>query len=184
MDGVRPTILVGVSGSAASAAALRWAAQEARARHGRLRIMLTWHSEQRAFYAHQAGRPDPHGQRDTASPALAETVRAVLGSGPRRNTTAEVVEGTAERILVAESSAVDLLVLGSGAGNTIGPVVRTCLTEAHCPVVVVRHKAAPGGTPQWSRQQPADRSAHRPLSRRLVAAASVMGRVPRPRLAE
>jgi nucleotide-binding universal stress UspA family protein len=180
----RPTILVGVSGSTASVAALRWAAQEARTRRGRLQVMLIWHSEQRAFYAYQAGLPDAQDQRDSALQALAETISAALGPGPRPNATAQVVEGTAERVLVAESAAASLLVLGSGSGRTIGPVVRTCVTEALCPVVVVSDRAAPGGNAQWSRRPPADGAARRALSRRSVAAASVMSRVPRPRLAE
>lgn len=178
----RPTILVGVGGSAASAAALRWAAQEVRARHGRLQILLIWHSELRAYYANWAGHPDPRDQRATSAQALARTVSEVLGSSPRRNITAEVVEGTPERVLVAESLRADLLVLGSEARSTIGPVVRTCLAEAHCPVVVSQ-KAAPG-TLQRSAQQPAGRSDYRTPSRRPVAAAIMMGRVPRLRLAK
>ena len=135
-DGV-PTILVGVSGSPASAAALIWAEDEAARRHGRLRIVRIWHPEQRAFYARQAGRADVAGERDRARRDLAETVRSVLGPGQQADATAEVVEGTAEQALVAESATADLLVLGAGPGISIGPVVRTCLRQAHCPVVVV-----------------------------------------------
>lgn len=132
-----PTILVGVSGSPASAAALRWAEDEAVRTHGRLRIVAIWHPEQRAFYARQAGRADAVGGSERARADLVETVRSVLGPGPQPGTTAEVVEGTAERALVAESARADLLVLGAGPGLSIGPVVRTCLRQAHCPVVVV-----------------------------------------------
>ena len=133
----KPTILVGVSGSPASAAALRWADDEALRSHSQLRIVLIWHQEQRAFYAGSSRRTEPSESREQAERDLAETVRTVLGQGPRSDATAEVVEGGAERELVAASAAADLLVLGSGSANTIGPVVRTCLTHAHCPVVVV-----------------------------------------------
>jgi nucleotide-binding universal stress UspA family protein len=134
-----PTILVGVSGSPASAAALRWAEDEAVRRHGRLRIVLSWQQERRAFYAHPPSRAGIDAGDKRARRALVDAVRAVLGPGPHDDATAEVVEGTAERTLVAESAGADLLVLGSGSSPSIGPVVRTCLSQARCPVVVVGH---------------------------------------------
>ena len=135
-DQSKPTILVGVSGSAASAAALRWAEDEAERLHGELRIVLTWQPERRASYALQPAQADGSAS-ERARRELAATVRAVLGPAPLHDTTAVVVEGRAERELVAESAGADLLVLGSGSGVSIGPVVRTCLSHAHCPVVVV-----------------------------------------------
>lgn len=138
----RPTILVGVSGSPASAAALRWAEDEAERRHGHLKIVLIWHPEPRAFYAHPVRRAEADRGPERARRDLAETVQAVLGAAPQDDTTTEVVEGTAERALVAESADADLLVLGSGSGASIGPVVRTCLRQAHCPVVVVSPRAS------------------------------------------
>jgi nucleotide-binding universal stress UspA family protein len=133
----RPTILVGVSGSPASAAALRWAHEEALRSHSWLRIVLIWHQEQHALYARPSCRTEPASGREQAERSVAETVRKALGDRPRTHATAEVMEGRAERELVAASAAADLLVLGSGSVNTIGPVVRTCLAHAHCPVVVV-----------------------------------------------
>jgi nucleotide-binding universal stress UspA family protein len=133
----KPTILVGVSGSPASAAALRWAEDEAERRHGELRIVLTWQPERRASYARlPLGADIPAGQ-ERAREELADAVRAALGPGSLPGTTTVVVEGQAERELVAESASADLLVLGSGSRTAIGPVVRTCLSHAHCPVVVV-----------------------------------------------
>ena len=136
-DQRKPTILVGVSGSAASAAALRWAEDEAERRHGELKIVLTWQPERRAPYARQPTRADGSAGPARARKELADAVRAVLGQNPMHDTTTVVVEGRAERELVAESADADLLVLGSGSGISIGPVVRTCLSHAHCPVVVV-----------------------------------------------
>jgi len=144
----RPTILVGVSGSPASKAALRWAENEAERRHGRLRIVLSWHPEQRAFYAGPARSPDGSGGRERALRNLSATLRAVLGPAPPTDTTADVIEGTAERILVAASGSADLLVLGSGPGMSIGPVIRACLSLAHCPVVVVSPRMVQADEPQ------------------------------------
>jgi len=140
---MRPTIVVGISGSQASAAALRWAADEARRRHCQLRIVLAWQPEQRAFYARPTGRPDEQCRQDDAAHHLMTIISAVLGPGPLGSTVASVVRGTAEQALVAESARADLLVLGSGSATTIGPVIRTCLTEARCPVVVVSQRAVP-----------------------------------------
>jgi len=137
----RPRILVGVSGSRASLAALRWAAYEAERQQGLLRAVLIWAPEQRASYARAVGGADAPQAHERARRTLADTLRTVLGPGPLANTTAEVMEGAAERVLVAESAEADLLVLGSTAPLTslrsIGPVVRTCLSLARCPVVVV-----------------------------------------------
>jgi nucleotide-binding universal stress UspA family protein len=130
-------IIVGVSGSPASAAALRWAENEAHRRHGELKVVRTWQPERRAAYASPPVRPDGRAGQEQARKELTDTVRAVLGPSPLPDTTTVVVEGTAERELVAESVGADLLVLGSGSRITIGPVVRTCLSHAHCPVVVV-----------------------------------------------
>jgi nucleotide-binding universal stress UspA family protein len=133
----KPTILVGVSGSPASAAALRWAEDEAERRHGELKVVRIWQPERRAPYARPPVRADGQPGPERARKELADTVRAVLGPRPLRDTTTVVVEGRVERELVAESAGADLLVLGSGSGSAIGPVVRTCLGYAHCPVVVV-----------------------------------------------
>jgi nucleotide-binding universal stress UspA family protein len=137
------TILVGVSGSPASLAALQWAEDEAERSQCRLRIVLICEDQQRASYAQQPPPSDGTDRVAKAQCVLTETVRGVLGSGPWHNTTVEAVEGRAEQALVAASERADLLVLGSGSTPVIGPVVRTCLTAAHCPVVVVGRVAEP-----------------------------------------
>lgn len=147
-----PTIVVGVSGSHASAAALRWAADETERRHGQLKVVVSWSQDQRAYYALPAQLEDPQRRRDKAGRDLDATMRTVLGPGPRGDTTTEVVEGTAERALVDRSAGADLLVLGSAsgitAGRAIGPVIRTCLSRAHCPVVVVSPENFPCRDPE------------------------------------
>jgi nucleotide-binding universal stress UspA family protein len=137
--GTRPTIVVGVSGSHASAEALRWAAGEARHRDADLHVVLCWSAEPRAYYAPPHGRQE-NGRREH-SLQLAATVRGVLDGDEPRGFTTEVVEGAAERALIDESAGADLLVLGSAssglAGGAVGPVIRACLCGAHCPVVVI-----------------------------------------------
>ena len=88
---------------------------------------------------------------------LAAAVRAVLGSEPPDGMTTEVAQGMAERALVEQSLSADLLVLGSASGlmtgRSIGPVIRACLSHAHCPVVVV----GPEGPRSRSRPHRGDR---------------------------
>jgi nucleotide-binding universal stress UspA family protein len=149
--GTRPAIVVGVSGSRASAEALRWASDEARRRDADLHVVLCWSAEPRAYYAPPHGR-QANGRYEHAC-QLAATLRDVLGADEPRGLTTKVVESTAERALISESAGADLLVLGSTssglAGGAIGPVVRACLCRARCPVVVIGpagdgHQDVPG----------------------------------------
>jgi len=148
-NAVRPTIIVGVSGSGASAAALRWAVAEARGRHAQLRVVRSWTPEQHAPYATLKGRPSADQQRTIASRDLAAAMRAMFGPAMPDGVVAELAEGMPERTLVDRSAAADLLVLGASsqptpAGRSAGPVIRTCLSRAHCPVVVVSADGGPG----------------------------------------
>jgi nucleotide-binding universal stress UspA family protein len=177
--GHTPVIVVGVSGSATSAGALRWAADEASREHGTLRVVRTWKSEPRAFYAHSASGPQEAArQHQLASDGLATTISAVLGSEDVSNVSAEVIEGMAERVLVDLSAGADLLVLGSASGlnegRSIGPVIRGCLSRAHCPVVVVGPEGPPSREPDYLDRM----TARLPDYRELLPAGAVPG--PRP----
>jgi nucleotide-binding universal stress UspA family protein len=133
-------VVVGVSGSRASAAALRWAAAEARRRSVRLRVVRSWDLAFTAAYSAAAGSLTPDQQRGAASEGLAAAVRATFGAMVPDAVGAELREGHAERTLVDLSADAGLLVLGSGSppAESAGPVIRACLSRAHCPVVVVR----------------------------------------------
>lgn len=137
----RATIVVGVSGSRASAGALRWAAAEAARRHAELHVVLVWSPEHRAAYAPPLPAADVQHQMLRARRLLAATMQAVLGPAARDDVVAEITEGTPERALVDRSGGAELLVLGSAshapAGYPIGPVIRSCLSHAHCPVVII-----------------------------------------------
>jgi nucleotide-binding universal stress UspA family protein len=137
----RPVVVVGVSGSAASAAALRWAAHEARRRGARLVAVRAWLPSQPAFYAVDAGHDADH-ERQAATSELAATLRATFGAKPPPGMFTEVTAGMPERVLVERSAGAEMLVLGSTsasnpAGASVGPVIRSCLSRAHSPVVVI-----------------------------------------------
>jgi nucleotide-binding universal stress UspA family protein len=146
-------ILVGASGSAASLRALRWAARQASERQARLDVVLTWQQKQGAYYAVESDYRVRGAQCDAAKNQLATIVLAVFGSATPAHVTAELVEGPAERVLADRSAGASLLVLGSTSspalrGRSVGPVIRSCLSRAHCPVVVVGPEQAAGNSRQ------------------------------------
>jgi nucleotide-binding universal stress UspA family protein len=179
---ISPTIVAGVSGSPASARALRWAADEARRRRGRLKVVLAWRMQHRAFYAPTPAQQELAARQQRARDGLAATVRAVLGPELAAEVTTEVTEGNPERALVESSTGADLLVLGAAsgqpAGRSLGPVVRTCLSRAHCPVVVVGPEGQ--GLPGSDHGDPAHLAANSSDDGKLTAA----GIVPAPRVGD
>jgi nucleotide-binding universal stress UspA family protein len=136
-------IVVGVSGSPASRTALSWAADEARVRHARLRVVRVWDPARHAApYARVGAAPTCDEELGTACGGLAEAVRAEFGPVLPDHVTAELPEGVPERVLVDRSAGADLLVLGMNTpawltGRSPGPVVRACLARSRCPVAVI-----------------------------------------------
>lgn len=175
MSGIdQPLIVVGASGSAASVAALRWAADEAKRRRARLHVVSSWEEELIAPYANAAA-PTPDQQRAAAGTGLATLLRTVFGPVPPAEVTAELTHGLAAHALIDRSAEADLLVLGSASapdrtGRSLGPVVRACLHGCPCPVVVVdaverpRHgsPAVQAHRPQPSTAAPATASSPQP----------------------
>lgn len=137
----RPVIIVGVSGSPSSARALRWAATEAARVDGQLKIVLVWRAEPRAFYAPATSTEEYQRREQRAVMGLTAMVRAEIGPARLGDAVTEVVHGVPERELIERSGSADLLVLGSGSaaitGRSIGAVIRACLSNARCPVVIV-----------------------------------------------
>ena len=140
-------IVVGIDGSAAAAAALRWAAAEARSRGVRLHVV----------YVRDLYRPEPAPYAlpgdsyadDLPVPpetALRQAVHAALGPDLPPGCLLEAAEGLPVRVLLDRAEGARLLVLGSrlagirrpdGPTVPLGPVVRDCVRGAPCPVVVV-----------------------------------------------
>jgi len=161
----RPVILVGVGGSSASLAALAWAANEARRRDAKLRVVQAWQPRPaRASYA-GTGRAGSGGtgsggtgtglaMESLAADRLAAHVCAVIGARADIDVVTDLIEGSPERVLAEASADADLLVLGSGnyapvaqadpliVDKPIGPVIRACLSHARCPVLIISAGAA------------------------------------------
>jgi nucleotide-binding universal stress UspA family protein len=138
-------IVVGVKRSAASLAALRWAAAEARLRRVTLHVVHAWEPAARpASYAILGDSPAGGQERLRAQDNLAAIMRAAFGAESPAGITAEVTEGRAERILADRSrdARACLLVLGAAAdtrvtGRPAGPVIRACMRSARCPLVII-----------------------------------------------
>jgi nucleotide-binding universal stress UspA family protein len=142
-----PLVVVGVDGSPTSAGALKWAAAYAAATGATIRAVLSWH------YPTAAG-PAPVG---VAPQSISDEVRAnmqnaldaelseVFGTATPPKVETKIAYGHPAQVLVEESGDADLLVVGnrghgSFTGMLIGSVSIHCVTNAACPVVVVRNK--------------------------------------------
>jgi nucleotide-binding universal stress UspA family protein len=136
-------IVVGVNRTAASVAALRWAAAEARLRRTTLHVVHAWEpATRRASYAILGDSPVLGQERRRAQDNLAAIMRAAFGGETPEDITAEVAEGMAERVLAHHSEDASLLVLGAAAdtgqsGRPPGPVIRCCMRSARCPLVII-----------------------------------------------
>jgi len=139
----RRRILVGTDGSAAAAAALRWAAAEARSRGVRLHVVYVRerYRPEQAPYA-QPGESYADDLPGPPETALRQAVRAALGPHLPPDCLLEAAEGLPVHVLLDRAEGARMLVLGSRlAGNRrpegptvpLGPVVRDCLRGAPCP---------------------------------------------------
>jgi nucleotide-binding universal stress UspA family protein len=140
-------VVVGVSPTSGSPAALRWAAEEARLRGAPLRAVMAWRPPRPP--AAPGGRPpaglptesvDPEA---TAHARLVDFVGAALGAA-RSDTAIDcvVVKGSALNALRSEARYADLLVIGEarpGRLNSVrsGLVAPKLVLDAGCPVVVM-----------------------------------------------
>ncbi|HEX6470260.1 MAG TPA: universal stress protein [Streptosporangiaceae bacterium] len=138
-------IVVGVTGSAASIEALRWAAEEARMSGGELTVVHAWLPPDRLYpapYAPARVRGSPKEAQRLAEAELAAAMRQVFVQAPAIKVR-EILEcGSPARVLLAAAGGANLLVLGghrskSPLTHTVGPVAAACLRRSPCPVVVV-----------------------------------------------
>jgi nucleotide-binding universal stress UspA family protein len=144
--GLRGRIVVGVDGTSASAAAVRWAVGEARLRQASVHLVFAYDRE-RDSHAPYAARLEPQPDEGRAARmALLAAERRARKALPPRRLSAELANGSPSKVLIDRSAGAELLVLGSAypqdwsAGQALapmGPVARACLHSAACPVVVV-----------------------------------------------
>lgn len=140
-------IVVGVDGSAASAAAVRWAAGEARLRGATVHLVCAYHYDPR-MRAPYAGVASPDEGYAGARAVLAAAKDLARRDLPPDRLTTELADELPVRALLERAVDAEMLVLGTSRADhepgqpapAVDSVARDCLCLACCPVVVV----APG----------------------------------------
>ena len=138
------TIVVGVDGSPGSRKALAWAAAEAADHGADLSVVNVWEHTllppAGSVSVSEHYVPDP-SQRTTDD--LVKVITEELGESPPVQVQAQVKEGRPAKVLIDESAAADLLVVGQRghggfAGLVLGSVSQHVAAYAKCAVTVVR----------------------------------------------
>ncbi|MGI5132834.1 universal stress protein [Pseudonocardia sp. CA-107938] len=137
-------IVVGVDGSDIALRAVRWAAREARRRRAPLRLVLAFTQVADYVVGHPAlGRRTWDLLLDRARQSLRAAAIAARRVEPAVSVMEELVIGFPTQVLVDESRAATLVVVGEqGTGGftaaLTGSVAVSVAAHAACPVVVVR----------------------------------------------
>ncbi|GIJ27078.1 universal stress protein [Micromonospora qiuiae] len=144
-------VVVGVDGSEIALQAVRAAAREAANRHRPLRIVhaFIW-PLMRVPLGPAPGAPAGAGLRNQAQRYVDEAVAEAGEATPEVAVEGAVVEGAASGVLLAESRAAALVVLGSRglggfAGLLLGSAAVQVSAHADCPVLVVRGEPPTNG---------------------------------------
>jgi nucleotide-binding universal stress UspA family protein len=137
-------IVVGIDGSPSSLAALEWASNYAELTGATLEVLMTW--EWPTSYGWSLPIPSGYEPGHDAAKALDEILEPRRREHPNITLQSAVLEGHAAPFLVKASQGADLLVVGSRghgefAGMLLGSVSEHCVTNAHCPVLVVRDRS-------------------------------------------
>jgi nucleotide-binding universal stress UspA family protein len=133
---VSGVVAVAFDGSEGSRRALRWAAEEARIRDARLRVVRAW------SYMDQGETFDPKYCDDDARREIDEAVAALGEVTAGLDVESVTVNDLAARGVLTGAGDADLLVVGSRghggvAGLLLGSVSRHVAHHARCPVVIV-----------------------------------------------
>lgn len=140
-------VVVGVDGSPAAQAALRWAVADARRRGCRGDVISAWHPDHGVMIgpvpAEIFAEVTPQALQAAAQKVLDQAVQGFEGVEIRRT----LVEGDPRDALVEASKDAELLVVGNRGHSAIveavlGSVSAYCVHHAACPVVVIREQKA------------------------------------------
>ena len=143
----RGRIVVGVDGTTASAAAVRWAIREALLRQASVHLVFADDRGRRIRAPYARWRDEPRPDQDqAATAALGAAEQQASRALPPARLSSERAAGSPSRVLIDRSAGAEMLVLGrayqpgqsaSDAWPPMGPVTRDCLDGAACPVVVM-----------------------------------------------
>ncbi len=142
MSGPRDELLivVGVHGTAASDAAVDWAAREARLRCASVHLVLA--RDPASLHQAPYARPACRAAGQPGVRTLASAASRAAGLLPLSRVTSEVADGLPAKILLDRAEGAALLVLGTtrpdgDPATSLSPVARACLRRSPCPVVIV-----------------------------------------------
>jgi nucleotide-binding universal stress UspA family protein len=135
---MRYHIVAGVDGSRHSAAALRWAVQEAKSHQGEVTALFVWQIPFLSF----PGAFEREELETRAKEFIIETVSAIVPR-PAVPLRTVVAEGDPVQSLTEAAKGADLLALGTRghspiAGLLLGAVCQAAAAVASCPVVLVK----------------------------------------------
>ncbi|HEU5268912.1 MAG TPA: universal stress protein [Jatrophihabitans sp.] len=145
---------VAIDGSAASSAAVRWAAVEAARNGGRLKVIHVCEVNSAYLWA----IPDlPEQLQELSRPTVSEAVRLARQTEPGIEVTDWTLVGPAVRMLLLASEYADLIVLGrsgrsSLAAHMVGSTTYRMAAHAHCPVVAIPEPATDETGPREPRR--------------------------------
>jgi nucleotide-binding universal stress UspA family protein len=137
------TVVVGVDGSPGAECALRFAAQEAKLRGARLRVVTAWHlpamGNGGAFPMYPIA---PDEFKEGTKKMLEKSLSVVADELAGLEVEQVIEQGQASDVLIRQAQEADLLVVGTrGHGGfaslLLGSVSQQCAHHAHCPVVIV-----------------------------------------------
>jgi nucleotide-binding universal stress UspA family protein len=146
----KPVYVVGIDGSPASAAALRWAASRPDA--GEVRAVYVFHAANLLPAAHAAyippAPPALAWQRLVAQETAESFVTQALSEQGRSVVLPLAIEGEPRHVLVELSRDADVLVLGAShrtafGTRVLGSTSTVCAAHADCPVMVVPEAWSP-----------------------------------------
>ena len=143
-------IVVGLDGSAASRAAVAWAAAEAVSRHVPLHLVTSWTWQRLAPWSTAADRMMITELRKAAHTVVDAAAVQARNAGAQ-DVTVEVREGDPADVVISQSATAGLLVVGThrltGLSRAVlGSTSTAAVLRATCPVVVVAER--PTGAPQ------------------------------------
>jgi nucleotide-binding universal stress UspA family protein len=144
-------ILVGIDGSEASSAALRWAETEAQRRGAALHVVLAYDVQWPPVQPQQIDELETIAHEQAQS-IVDETLKQITDRCPDLPVHGEATSGLPAQTLIELSRQAELVVVGSrglgGFGSLLlGSVSDQVATHAHAPVVVVRGRTETGVGP-------------------------------------
>lgn len=142
----KPTIVVGVDGSAPSVLALRWADALAPMFNAGIRAVTTWQYQ----IALGTFTPVLWNPEEEAQKICTEAVARAFKGNPPPGLEVIVSQGPPAKVLVEESKTAQLVVVGGRGhggfeGLLLGAVSTTVAEHAKCPVLIARGTDLPAG---------------------------------------